>query len=103
MQRDRVYLIIDILTKLIEYGEVNQSSLLLYCRLNLTKHKEILDELEKNSFIVKKNSYLGKKMIISYSITSQGIEFYKKIFFNAFFVKSHIIIPVKSWGITYEI
>ena len=53
MQRDRVYLIIDILTKLIEYGEVNQSSLLLYCRLNLTKHKEILDELEKNSFIVK--------------------------------------------------
>lgn len=60
MQRDRVYLIIDILTKLIEYGEVNQSSLLLYCRLNLTKHKEILDELEKNSFIVKRNSYLGK-------------------------------------------
>ena len=79
MQRDRVYLIIDILTKLIEYGEVNQSSLLLYCRLNLTKHKEILDELEKNSFIVKKDSYLGKKMMISYSITSQGIEFFKKI------------------------
>ena len=79
MQRDRVYLIIDILTKLIEYGEVNQSSLLLYCRLNLTKHKEILDGLEKNNFIVKKNSYLGKKMILSYSITSQGIEFYKKI------------------------
>ena len=62
MQRDRVYLIIDILTKLIEYGEVNQSSLLLYCRLNLTTHKEILDELEKNSFIVKRNSYLGKKI-----------------------------------------
>ena len=32
-----------------------------------------------DSFIVKKNSYLGKKMILSYSITSQGIEFYKKI------------------------
>ena len=55
MQRDRVYLIIDILTKLIEYGEVNQSSILLYFRLNLTKHKETLDGLEKNSFIVKKH------------------------------------------------
>ena len=68
MQRDRVYLIIDILTKLIEYGEINQSSLLLYCRLNLTKHKEILDELERNNFIIKKHS-----------ITYEGIEFYKKI------------------------
>ena len=97
MQRDRVYLIIDILTKLIEYGEVNQSSLLLYCRLNLTKHKEIFDELEKNSFIVKKDSYLGKKMIISYSITSQGItsqgiEFYKKILepYEKFFPRKQI-------------
>jgi len=79
LQRDRVYLIIDILTKLIEYGEVNQSSLLLYCRLNLTKHKEIFDELERNNFIVKKHSNVGKRLIISYSITSQGIEFYKKI------------------------
>lgn len=79
MQRDRVYLIIDILTKLIEYGEVNQSSLLLYCRLNLTKHKEIFDELERNNFIVKKHANMGKKLIHSYSITSQGIEFYKKI------------------------
>jgi predicted transcriptional regulator len=61
LQRDRVYLIVDILTKLIEYGEINQSSLLLYCRLNLTKHKEIFDELERNNFIVKKHSNVGKK------------------------------------------
>jgi predicted transcriptional regulator len=79
LQRDRVYLIIDILTKLIENGEINQSSLLLYCRLNLTKHKEIFDELERNNFIVKKHSNVGKRIIISYSITSEGIEFYKKI------------------------
>ena len=79
MQRDRVYLINDILTKLIEHGEINQSSLLLYCRLNLTKHKEIFDELEKNNFIVKKHSNVGKRIIISYSITSEEIEFHKKI------------------------
>ena len=79
MQRDRVYLIIDILTKLTEHGEINQSSLLLYCRLNLTKHKEIFDELERNNFIVKKHSNVRKRIIISYLITSDGIEFYKKI------------------------
>jgi predicted transcriptional regulator len=79
LQRDRVYLIIDILTKLIERGEVNQSSLLLYCRLNLTKHKEIFDELERNNFIAKKHLHIGKRFIISYSITAEGIEFYKKI------------------------
>jgi predicted transcriptional regulator len=45
----------------------------------LTKHKEIFDELEGNNFIVKKHSNVGKRLIISYSITSEGIEFYKKI------------------------
>lgn len=79
MQRDRVYLIIDILTKLIEFGEINQSSLLLYCRLNLTKHKEIFDELELNNFISKSHKFIGKKQIINYKITSEGLEFYSKI------------------------
>lgn len=79
MQRDRVYLIIDILTKLIEYGEINQSSILLYCRLNLTKHKEIFDELEQNDFIEKTQKFIGKKQIIYYKITPEGLEFYSKI------------------------
>ena len=72
-------MIIDILTKLIEYGELNQSSLLLYCRLNLTKHKEIFAELEENIFIERKESFVGKKLTITYNITSNGLEFYKKI------------------------
>jgi len=79
LQRDRVYLIIDILTKLIEYGEINQSSILLYCRLNLTKHKEIFDELEQNDFIEKTQKFIGKKQIIYYKITPEGLEFYSKI------------------------
>ncbi len=79
MQRDRIYLMIDILTKLTEFGEINQSSLLLYCRLNLTKHKEIFDELEENKFIERTESFLGKKLIITYKITIEGLEFYKKI------------------------
>ena len=45
-----------------------------------------------DSFIVKKNSYLGKKMILSYSITSHGIEFYKKILepYEKFFPRKQI-------------
>lgn len=74
-----MYLIIDILTKLIEYGEINQSSILLYCRLNLTKHKEIFDELEQNNFIEKTQKFIGKKQIIYYKITPEGLEFYSKI------------------------
>ena len=74
-----MYLIIDILTKLIEYGEINQSSILLYCRLNLTKHKEIFDELEQNNFIEKTQKFIGKKQIIYYKITPEGLEFYSEI------------------------
>ena len=67
------------MTKLTEFGEINQSSLLLYCMLNLTKHKQILDELEENKFIERIESYIGKKLIISYKITTEGLEFYGKI------------------------
>ena len=35
----------DILLKLCEYGEINQSKLMSYCGLNNVKHKEILDDL----------------------------------------------------------
>ena len=77
--RDRIYLIIDILSKLIEHGELNQSTLILYCRLNLTKHKEILNELESKNFIIKKNSSIGKKTVMSYKITTTGLDFYKSI------------------------
>ena len=44
--RDRVYMRKDIILKLTEYGELNQTSLLSYCGLNLVKHKDILDDME---------------------------------------------------------
>jgi len=91
-QRDRIYLVKDILTRLVEQGELNQSNLVLYCRLNLTKHKEILDEMERNDLITKDESFTGKKLIITYNITENGIKFYKEILepYEKFFPRKKI-------------
>lgn len=91
-QRDRIYLVKDILTRLVEHGELNQSNLVLYCRLNLTKHKEIIDEMEKNDFIKKEENFNGKKLIITYKITENGLKFYKEILdpYEKFFPRKKI-------------
>ena len=52
--RDRIYIVEDIILKLTEYGELNQTSLISFCGLNLQKHKAILDEMEPNNLITKK-------------------------------------------------
>jgi len=41
----------DIILKLTEYGELNQTSLLSYCGLHLVKHKDILDDMEAKGTI----------------------------------------------------
>ena len=45
--RDRIYIRKDILLKLYEYGNLNQTKLMSYCGLNNVKHKEILDDTAK--------------------------------------------------------
>ena len=51
--RDRIYIVEDIILKLVEYGELNQTALVSFCGLNLKKHKSIIDELELNELISK--------------------------------------------------
>ena len=58
-----------------EHGELNQTTLLSFCGLNLKKHKSILDELESNEFIGKDELPYGKRRIIIYKPTCKGIEF----------------------------
>ncbi len=77
--RDRVYIRKDIILKLTEYGELNQTALLSYCGLNLMKHKDILDSLEKKEFIKRTEQSWGNKKIIKYSVTHKGREFCKLI------------------------
>ncbi len=62
-----------------EYGELNQTKLLSYCGLNIVKHKEILDSMEKKGLIEKKIEPWGKKSIIKYKVSPKGHEFFKLI------------------------
>jgi predicted transcriptional regulator len=70
-----------------EHNELNQTTLLSFCGLNLKKHKSILDELESNEFVSKTELPYGKRRMIIYKPTRKGIEFctnilepYEKVF-----------------------
>jgi predicted transcriptional regulator len=77
--RDRIYIIQDIILKLVEYGELNQTALISFSGLNLKKHRCILDELEVNGLIQKSESPFGKRTVIVYKPTHNGIEFCRSI------------------------
>ncbi|MDH3676782.1 MAG: hypothetical protein OEQ12_00580 [Nitrosopumilus sp.] len=62
-----------------EYGELNQTKLLSYCGLNIAKHKEILEDMEKKELIERKEEPWGKKIIIKYKVSPKGNEFFKLI------------------------
>jgi predicted transcriptional regulator len=49
--RDRIYIRKDVLLKLYEYGDLNQSKLMSYCGLN--KHREIIEEMVKKEIILR--------------------------------------------------
>jgi predicted transcriptional regulator len=77
--RDRIYIVEDIILKLVEYGELNQTALISFSGLNLKKHRCILDELEINGLIQKDESPFGKRTVIVYKPTQKGVEFCRSI------------------------
>jgi predicted transcriptional regulator len=77
--RDRIYIIQDIIIKLTEYGELNQTALISFTGLNLRKHRCLLDELEINGLIRKSESPFGKRVVMVYKPTQKGIDFCRSI------------------------
>jgi predicted transcriptional regulator len=77
--RDRIYIVEDIILKLVEYGELNQTALVSFCGLNLKKHKSIIDELELNELISRSETQVGKRVVTVYRATQKGIEFCRSI------------------------
>src|ERR1051325_2501637 len=77
--RDRIYIIQDIILKLTEYGELNQTALISFTGLNLKKHRCVLDELEINGLIRKSESPFGKRIVTVYKPTQKGIDFCRSI------------------------
>ena len=77
--RDKIYIIKDIILKLVEYGELNQTALVSFCGLNMTKHKPLIDELEAKQLISKNLILVGKRAITVYKPSLKGLEFCKSI------------------------
>ena len=66
--------------KLHEYGELNQSKPLSYCRLNSVRHKGILDDMVKRELIIKSEESWGNKTIINYKLSEKRLILsYKKL------------------------
>ncbi len=64
---------------LAEYGELNLTRLIGYCGLNMTKHKEILDDMEKKELITKTEESWGSKTIRKYKLSPKGLDFCREI------------------------
>ena len=77
--RDRIYIVKDVLLKLVEYGELNQTALVSFCGLNLKKHKPILDDLEANGLTERTEIAVGKRTVTKYRPTQKGIAFCENI------------------------
>ena len=63
--RDRVYIRKDVILKLSEYGELNQTKLMSYCGLNNVKHRPIIDDMVDKGLIARFEEPWGNKTIIS--------------------------------------
>jgi predicted transcriptional regulator len=73
--RERVYIRKDIILKLSDYGELNQTQLMSYCGLNNVKHKPIIDELVEKGLIIRKEEPWGEQnRIIKYRVSEKGKE-----------------------------
>jgi predicted transcriptional regulator len=72
--RDRVYIRKDIILKLSEYGELNQSKLMSYCGLNNVKHKGIIDDMVEKGLMIRFEEPWGNKTIIKYKLSDKGRE-----------------------------
>lgn len=77
--RDRIYIRKDIILKLAEHGELNQSRLMSYCGLNNVKHKEIVDEMVEKGLILRTEESWGGKKTIKYKVSPKGRELARAI------------------------
>jgi predicted transcriptional regulator len=77
--RDRIYIVKDVIIKLVDYGELTQTALVSYCGLNLKKHKGILDDLESNGLVSRSETIYGKRTITIYKPSIKGMEFFRTI------------------------
>ncbi len=88
--RERIYIRKDIILKLAEHGELNQSQLMSYCGLNNVKHRPIVDELVERGLITRTEEPWGSKKIIIYRVSESGRKLVREILqpYEALFPRS---------------
>jgi predicted transcriptional regulator len=79
LYRDKIYIIKDVILKLVEYGELTQTTLISFCGLNMKKHKHILDYLVAKGLIMTELRTVGKRIFTMYKPNGSGIEFCRTI------------------------
>ena len=77
--RERIYIRKDIIIKLAEHVQLNQSRLMSYCGLNNVKHKPILDEMVERGLITRVEEPWGAKKIIIYKVSTLGQKLAREI------------------------
>jgi predicted transcriptional regulator len=77
--RERIYIRKDVILKLVEHGELNQSKLMSYCGLNNVKHRVIIDEMVERGLIVRVEEPWGAKKIIKYKVSEKGRQLAREI------------------------
>jgi len=88
--RDRIYIRKDVLLKLYEHGELNQTKLMSYCGLNNVKHREIIEEMVRKEIILRAEEAWGNKIIIKYRVSEKGRQILREILepYKEFFPRS---------------
>lgn len=77
--RDRIYIVKDIILKLVEYGELNQTAPISFCGLNISKHRTILEKMQRSGLIARTRKLAGKMSITVYMCTPEGLNFCRNI------------------------
>jgi predicted transcriptional regulator len=77
--RDRIYIRKDIMLKLSEYGELNQSKLMIYCGLNNVKHREIIDDMVEKGLVTRFDESWGAKKVVKCRISEKGREILRQV------------------------
>jgi predicted transcriptional regulator len=98
--RDRIYIVKDIILKLVEYGQLNPTALISFCGLNFKKHIPIINKMESRGLIIKDHILIGKRAITTYKPTQQGIDFCRSILepYEIMFPRTDIV-PKGSLGL----
>ena len=73
--RDAMYIRKDIISTLMDHGQLNQSRLISRCNLNYAKHKGMLDDLVEKGMIFRSQRKWGNSFTIEYRISEKGIQF----------------------------